>query len=586
MSASLTEEMVRSLSTTKSYARGVELYGIGAIFDTFRQGDLLLGKCEGSSAPFYELSVEIDGGGVRSVECTCPYEYGGLCKHLVALLLTFVHDAEDFTERRPVSELLDELTREELADLVVKLVEAEPDLYDRVEMALIASPTHRAKGGPESQPEGEAKPQEKGKQRQTAIDEQTYRRQVKSILRSLSGYRMSEAYWMMGGMVEDLRRVQKTAYEFLASGDAESAKTILVILLTEVADSFDEFDDSDGVLGNFAEEVGEALAEVILSLDLQAKERKALQKRLEPVVDELVSYGIDEISVVIAALEGGWDFEVWVDEDGGWGGDLTQAKLNVLERQDRVDEFLELCQARGEYRRYVLKLLEIGRLEEAVLAALNQLDNAPDALTVAQRLRELGEVHKAMVVGERGLNLAGHQHALGTWLGPLEESMGRTEQALQAYRVAFNSRPSLELYQILQRLAGPNWDNLKAELIVLLKNPAYLDELADVYLYEQEWDAAIALVKPETRDYRLAEKVAEAVLAHRPEWVIQVCVAQADVLIAKTQSRYYPAAAAWLKRMKKAYAVLGRQEEWEDYLADLRRKYIRRPALQAELKKL
>ena len=582
MSARLTEEVVRSLSTTKSYARGVELYKERAIFDTVRQGDQLLGKCEGSSAPFYELSAVIDEGGVRSAECTCPYEYGGLCKHLVALLLTFIHDAEDFIERRPVTELLEGLTREELVDLVVKLVELEPDLYNRVELAAMTSRTDREEG----RPVDNAKSQEKGRQRQTAVDELVYRRQVKSILRSLSGYRMSEAYWMMGGMVEDLRQVQKAAYEFLASGDAESANTILVILLTEVADSIGDFDDSDGMLGDFVGEVGEVLAEVILSLDLQAKERKALQKRLEPVVDDLVSYGIDKAAVIIAALEGGWEFEVWVDEDGGWGDDLTEAKLNVLERQERVDEFLELCQARGEYRRYTLKLLEIGRLEEAMLAALNQLDNAPDAQVVAERLRELGEVHKAIAVGERGLSLAGYQYALGTWLGPLEESMGRTEEALHAYRAAFNSRPSLELYQTLQRLSGSDWENIKTELVALLKNSAFVNDLADIYLYEQEWDAAIALVKPDTRDYCLAEKVAEAVLVHRPEWVIQVCKAQSDALIAKKQSKYYAAAATWLRRMKKAFSVLERQQDWNDYLRDLKYQYARRPALQAELKKL
>ena len=113
-----------------------------------------------------------------------------------------------------------------------------------------------------------------------------------------------------------------------------------------------------------------------------------------------------------------------------------------------------------------------------------------------------------------------------------------------------------------------------------------MNDLADIYFYEQEWDAAIALVKPDTRDYCLAEKVAEAVLVHRPEWVIQVCKAQSDALIAKKQSKYYAAAATWLRRMKKAFSVLERQQDWNDYLRDLKYRYARRPALQAELKKL
>ena len=48
----------------------------------------------------------------------------------------------------------------------------------------------------------------------------------------------------------------------------------------------------------------------------------------------------------------GEDEDEWDDLD-----DLTQARLNVLERQGRVEEDLDLCQQAGEYFRYALKLL-------------------------------------------------------------------------------------------------------------------------------------------------------------------------------------------------------------------------------------
>jgi uncharacterized Zn finger protein len=40
--------------------------------------------------------------------------------------------------------------------------------------------------------------------------------------------------------------------------------------------------------------------------------------------------------------------------------------------------------------------------------------------------------------------------------------------------------------------------------------------------------------------------VAEALIAHRPEWVIRASINQADGLIARTQSKYYFYAAEWL----------------------------------------
>jgi hypothetical protein len=48
---------------------------------------------------------------------------------------------------------------------------------------------------------------------------------------------------------------------------------------------------------------------------------------------------------------------------------LTRAKLNVLERRGRTDEYLALCLSASEHLRYALKLLSLGRwlgaIEEA-----------------------------------------------------------------------------------------------------------------------------------------------------------------------------------------------------------------------------
>ncbi len=70
--------------------------------------------------------------------------------------------------------------------------------------------------------------------------------------------------------------------------------------------SYDHFDDSEGDLGDFLGELGQDLAETILSQDLTGGERKALEKRLVPVVDELVDYGIEDIQIAVLALEEGW----------------------------------------------------------------------------------------------------------------------------------------------------------------------------------------------------------------------------------------------------------------------------------------
>jgi uncharacterized Zn finger protein len=590
MSGQITEEMIRALCTPQSFDRGQEYYSGGAVYNPARQGPILTGMCEGSSAPAYRLQVELDEAGVRSAFCTCPYEYGGYCKHIVALLLAYLYEPEEFIERPGISELLADLDRETLVKLLAKTAARDPDLYDWLEIEVQAA---------KSSPPVESAPA-KGK-RKTQVSAKTYERRVKNILHSLDSYRMSEAYWMMDGMVGQLQEVVDTADTFLEAGDAQGAILILMILLEEVANSYDQFDDSDGTLGEFLSEIGQPLAEAILSAELSEVERQKLSDDLEPVVSDLSDYGIDGLGVALAALEQGWaqpeksqdweeDEEEWDAEDGGeWYGeaDLTQARLNVLERQGRIDEYLELCRQAGENLRLALKLLESGRKEEALIIAMNRLASAPEALAVAQKLRALGQVRDALTLGERGLSLAGEKYSLGQWLGPLEEVQGRIEPAIQAYLAAFASVPSLELYQAVIRLAGSRRKDLRTRMMDILKASSHPDTLVDVYLFEENWDAAIDVADQAGYwSYSLIEKVADAVLPQRPEWVIQASIKQAEGLIEKTQSKYYAAAARWLAKAKKAYLETGRQKEWQGYLTNLKTTYARRPALQAALRQL
>lgn len=572
----MTENILKSLSSPESFNRGHDLYLSDAVFDTFRKDDLLTGKCEGSSAPFYQIHVQLDEGGIQEASCNCPYDWGGCCKHIVALMLTYIHNPDAFIEKKTINELLEQLDKDDLVNLITKMVDKNPDLYSWLQTAI---PAVSAKSQPAQQ----------RNKRKTEVSKTAYKRQIQSILHSLQGYRMSEAYWMMGGMVDQLDHVRDTAYDFLEADDAQGALVILTTLLTEVSGSFDQFDDSDGELGGFFSELALPLVEAILSADLSKTERHNLFNELEPVVEELSAYGIDDLDVILAALNLGWSEEV-LDELEDYDYDesiLSEAKLNILERQNRLEEYLKLCLKVGEYRRYILKQIEVGEFEKAKEVAWKTITQASDALVIAKSLRDAGHLPDALHLAEKGLDLDGNKHELGAWLGPIEEAQGQIDKAIQAYQAAFTSLPSLTLYGILKKLSGVNWGNLKPILMQILQASPHMDVLVDVYLSEEEWDKAISIAKKAGEwNYSLIEKVADAVFPFRPDWVIQASRKQAEGLIAKTQSKYYGTAARWLAKMKQAYLASDRKEEWSSYLEGLKSTYSRRPALQAELRKL
>ncbi|MGI8564936.1 MAG: SWIM zinc finger family protein, partial [Pyrinomonadaceae bacterium] len=134
----LTDATIRAGASEKVFARGQELFRHDAVSHTAIQSNVLSGRCEGSESPFYKVRAEVDGGGVRSASCTCPYDFGGYCKHIVALLLAYAREPAQFAVRQEPAELLADLSREQLLMLLTKLLNEHPDLSDLVEATLAA----------------------------------------------------------------------------------------------------------------------------------------------------------------------------------------------------------------------------------------------------------------------------------------------------------------------------------------------------------------------------------------------------------------------------------------------------------------
>jgi len=135
---------------------------------------------------------------------------------------------------------------------------------------------------------------------------------------------------------------------------------------------------------------------------------------LEPVVEELSAYGIDDLDVILAALNLGWSDEV-LDEQEDYYFDetiLTEAKLNILERHNRVEEYLKLCLEAGEYLRYILKQIEAGDFEKAVEVAWKTITQASDVLVIAKALRDAGHLAEALRLAAGGdtVLIAGKGH--------------------------------------------------------------------------------------------------------------------------------------------------------------------------------
>ncbi|MEL6381667.1 MAG: SWIM zinc finger family protein [Cyanobacteria bacterium J06626_18] len=122
---------VSALAAEQSFQKGERYFQNGAIAHPVRQGNKLYAECAGTF--LYRVSATLNAQGIESSSCTCPYDWGGICKHEVALLLTYIHKPERFQVIQPLAELLAECSRDDLLDLIKQMIQRYPDLIDIVD---------------------------------------------------------------------------------------------------------------------------------------------------------------------------------------------------------------------------------------------------------------------------------------------------------------------------------------------------------------------------------------------------------------------------------------------------------------------
>ncbi|MBI3977407.1 MAG: SWIM zinc finger domain-containing protein [Chloroflexi bacterium] len=613
----LTEDTIRRIATPESFERGRQYCDRGAVGQIVRRGDQIEAEVEGSEYTPYRIRITLSPNGIAETDCTCPYDRGGACKHVVATLLAYLHQPESVEDRPTIASLLAGLNRDQLQAVLLAMAERQPALAGEIEREVQLQQSQAAAAAAATAAGSSA-----ARQRRTPVDASSFRRQVRAALHSLDRLRSSEAYWHVGGVVDEVRRVAEQARPFVEAGDGRDALTILEAVTEEYVAGWTDLDDSDGEAGEYFGDLDLLWAEAILSADLTPTECQAWARRFADWRAEVDDYGIDDaFSAAEQAAAEGWDDPLVRralrgaatgqqargrdSEDGGEDlavGDrrLTAVRLAILERQERFDEYLNLARATGRRAELTTMLVRLGRLQEAVEYGLSQFGTVDEALALARALHERGATAEALRIAEHGLTLQSRRPeddglildvrraALARWLRDVAQQAGQPERALNAALVAMRGEPSLADYQAIQRLAGERWPSLREDLIAALRTPAgyVLPAQVDIFLHEGLVDDAIAAVQDHLYQHDLVERVVDAAVQSRPDWVIQTCLRQAEPIMDGGKSQRYEHAVRWLEKAGAASRAAGRGADWRAYLESLIARHGRKYSLVPRLKQL
>jgi uncharacterized Zn finger protein len=592
------EETIRALATPESFARGRRYFDDGAVSDLVRRGDRLAADVEGSEFAPYQVSVRLHDGGVAEARCSCPYDRGGYCKHIVAVLLKFADEATHIIERKPLAELLRGLDQTRLIELLEKRAENDPELATWIEAEIVTTV------------EASSPRRTHDRRRRTPVDPEPVREHARNLLakrqrrgRYWDGYRSS-------GDIEELQRLVEKAVPFLEVGDGGNALKMLEPIAEAFVDDWLEHSfGSDEHLYELFADLGRLMAEAALMSELSAGERDALAETLEDWQDRLEDYGVDEgFHVAIRTLERGWDdpalAAVMAGEGKSWplsgeadwlDDQLTAVRLRVLEACGRTEEYLNLARAARAHTSYAVMLVKLERIPEAIEYALKSFKKPDEALALATALREAAAHDDALKIAEAGLRLAGDDDnethgsvvPLTHWLREYAGGMGKAELALKAARAAFDHSLSLEDFGAVKMWAGDAWDAIREDLLAHLARAPHAYDRIRIYLSEGLIDDAVRSVGDRfgygAHDETLMRLAAAAHASHS-DWVIRLAMGQAAGIMDANRAGHYALAAKWLEKAALAYEALGREDDWRARLDDLidrhRRKYKLRPLLE------
>ena len=579
----LSQEMIRRYASSQSWQRGEAYYYDGYVRRVVQRGSAIAAEVEGNDIRPYRVNISFDQGELDTAYCSCPYDYGGCCKHIVAVLLVCLREPETIEISPSLEQILDRLNEVQTQALIQELVANKPELIDDIEyFADRVAPPVVVSASEENKP-----------QRQITVDANKISSQVRYILRD------AVRHFEYGGeediATEEISGLIQDAQMYTQRGDTWNAIAMLTAITEACIENWDEVDDYGVDNDEVAWELSRAWCETILSADISEAEKVDLQVNLEFWRNDWGSY----FDLAIAALEQGWDYpplkqvlqgqitslEAWEGEAPDYADDLAEIRLQILARQERYEEYLYLAEAEGQVIKHLTMLVRLNRVAEAMAAAETEMATMEQALAFSQALvNEQNARSEALAIAKRGLNLPGRcLYQLGTWTSEIALELDDTLTAIDAKVKAFPAQPRFTDYRQVEQLAAENWSNIKGELLAALATAdswSAGDAKVDIYLYEGLIDKAIATVNNFSY-YRssLIQRVMDAAIDTNPDWVISNACDRAESIMDAGKAKNYEEAVEWLKKACNAYLAAGRQQEWSEYRTKLATVHCRKRKL-------
>jgi len=572
---SLSEANVRELADSLPiFYRGEDYYHSDLVVRFSLSPHQITAKVQGRYG-LYTIHVRDDEDNLATT-CDCPYD-GLVCKHIVAVLLRYLRGEERLEQRADgtgtdvLAEALTALSHQELLNLVLTLEREHPNVR-RSLLAVV----------PISRELLHQQPQQP--QRVKVL-----KKQISQFLNEL------EARSQYDDDYSDQEYDETEVYEELGTV-FEEATTL------HPADQIDVFWHAITAGDDLFEEYPIGTTQIEEAIRFYAA---AVQKLAAPPVEKQ-RYLTSLLSLLDLNLA----------QYGDIAGAVKQA-LDLLCTEPETIRYLITELAEYDHQASTVDwiagyYLQLGDDENYLSFRQAHLNHEKQYLELAHYWQQKGNPAQYLATLEAGATFLLHPQEAAAERGSgdfpfysgysYRQQSGLLSELAAVYRqqsdavnlcrvlmlTAEYSGVTLKLYQEIEAVAGElgRWQELRPQLLEWLQTSA--EELARVHLYEQNWQAAIALAADRGVRYEsLRVLVAEGIKQHHPQEAIHLYDGMVEANIDRKQRKYYAMAAGHARAIKAIYMdILKDATGWKTYWQQVRDRYRRYPALQDEFARL
>jgi hypothetical protein len=547
----ITIKEIMSLCNKISYERGLEYYKGGRVNKVEFIGDKLKAIVAGTYN--YEVTVKLDKG--IKASCTCPYDWGGYCKHIVATLMLFSENYDKIKkskimEENRITKVMNNILEEEMKDFLLSEFENNPTLR-----------THFLTRFSENEKE-------------KSITE--FKKDIKMLYREAEDPNGFIYY----GRAVDFSPFKDLAVRYLEKRDFLESAKIYRALSEVIAEKMGCVDDSDGYYGGEFSDALQDFAECIRHAELEFKDKK---RYIDYFFNQYIKNDPDYFqefyeSALMQICSLNKDFEYLRKELKPYIPEV------IPERQENWRSYYE---ARKLVALQLFILEKLNSKKEIYDVLENNWDKDEDfCLTYVSMLKKDGNIQQSVRISEEGIKLF-PDHLTGKLRIFLNRHYKKYDP--EKYKLnlknLFYQEKSWNHYDTLKKIVSKeDWVEIFNEIIKHFTRAEYHNSyrIIDIYLREEMFEKALrTVINTNSLDVLnsyhgvLSDKYPEQYYNAYQELILQDSE--------KSMGRsHYRKIAAYLKRMK---SIKGFKSEFEDFIKLMREKYRKRPAFLDEIKK-